>query len=389
MNIFLFTSVPVVPPWDQGDKNLAYMLAGALPQHRFRILTARDEPAPLGANLDLLPLYRTRNPSVLQKAHIYWRLLVQSAWGQASRAADLYHLMYRPHRLSSCLLKWLPEFHRLPTVHTMPATADGLPLSSDLFFAGRVVVLSQHGRQALERLGVRGVVHIPPGIEVDRWSILQGQQSSMRSRLGLSDGPLVLFPGHYGHGQGADVILRALPRIAARVPDVHVVFACRPRSLDDQARERVIRQTVARMGLSRHVHFYNTVADVRVLVGACDLVALPLQTMRDKLDIPTTLLESLAAGKPIVISDLAPMNELMGQSGDPTGSCDEVGRAVPPGDAAALADAIVELLQDSHLRHRMGKRGQAMVYDCYDMRRVADQYEKLYQELAACPRGPG
>jgi len=393
MNIFLMTSVPLVPPWDQGDKNLANMLASALPQHRFRVLTARDEPVPLGANLDLMPAYQTRNPTLIQKARVYGRLLLRPDANLCSKTndnlkaslrqytTDLYHLIYRPLGFSSWLLRRLPEFQRHPIVHTVPATADGRPLSRNLFFADRVVVLSEYGRQAMLRLGVSDVVRIPPGIDVPYWAALQGQQARMKSRLGLENEPLILFPGHYGPGQGADVMLRALPRIVERVPQARVIFACRARTPNDRAREMAVRQAIAQMGLSRSAYFYNTVADMQVLIGACDLVALPLQTLRDKVDLPTTLLEALAAGKPIVISDLAPMNELVKEAPHQAGSPAEVGLAVPPGDADALAQAMVELMRDGALRSQMGKRGQAKVYDCFDIRRVADQYDRLYQEV--------
>ena len=393
MNIFLMTSVPLVPPWDQGDKNLAYMLTSALPQHRFRVLTARNESVPLGANLDLMPAYRTRNPTLAQKARVYGQLLLRPDADPCAKkgdntktspgryATDLYHLIYRPLGLSSWLLRRLPEFQRHPVVHTVPATADGRPLSRNLFFADRVVVLSEYGRQAMLRLGVNSVVRIPPGIDVPYWAALQGQQARMKSRLGLEDEPLILFPGHDGAGQGADVMLRALPRIVAQAPRAHVIFACRARTPNDQAREITVRQAIARMGLSRSVHFYNTVADMQVLIGACDLVALPLQTMRDKVDLPTTLLEALAAGKPIVISDLAPMNELVREAPHQIRSPAEVGLAVPPGDADALAQAVVELMLDGTLRSQMGQRGQTKAYDCFDIRRIADQYDKLYQEI--------
>ena len=70
MNVSLITSVPVVPPWDQGDKNLAHMLARTMPQHRFKVMTARDEPIPLGENLDPRPVYLSRHPSLLEKAGV-------------------------------------------------------------------------------------------------------------------------------------------------------------------------------------------------------------------------------------------------------------------------------------------------------------------------------
>jgi len=372
MNVFMITSVPVVPPWDQGDKNLAYALTEALPHHRFRILTTYDGPVPAGANLEPEPIYQSRHPSFNQKVRVYWWLLHHPASVNSRAAPDLYHLIYRPYALSSWMCRLLPEFRRRPTLHTVPATADGRPLSHRLFFAHRLVVLSEHGRQALQRLGLANVVHIPPGIAVARWAALRSQTVRWKARLALADHPVLLFPGHYAPGYGADLMLHALPRIVAQVPDVRVIFACRLRSPGDRERERGIQQAVTRMGLAPVVRFYNTVADMRPLIGASDLTVLPLETMRDKVDIPTTLLESLAAGKPVVISDLPPMNELL--QGD-------VGLATPPGDAEALAQAIVALLKDAKLREHMGQRGQALVRERFDIHRVARQYERLYQEM--------
>ena len=386
MNIDLITSVPMVQPWDQGDKNLAYALTANLPQHRFRVLTARNEPAPEHENLDRRPVYRNRQPSLADKARIYrwllWQGLKPGARGNGVPASDLVHLIYQPFRLSSWLSRWLPDFRWRPTLHTVPSTSDSRPLTKSLFFADRVVALSDHGRRTLQQLGLKDVLHIPPGIEVDRWQALEGQGERWKARLGLDHHPTILFPGHYGPGQGAGVMLRALPLLTARVPDVRVVFACRLRSPRDKEREGVFRQAIQLLQLTENVRLYNTVVDMEQLIGASDLVVLPLETMHDKLDIPTTLLEAMAAGKPAIVSDLAPMTELVVGGGDGPVRGGDVGFAVPPGDAAALAEAMVALLVDGGLRHDMARRGQTLVRDRFDIRQMARRYEELYQEMA-------
>lgn len=387
MNVSLVTSVPVVPPWDQGDKNLARMLARAMPQHRFTVMTTRDEPSPPGENLDPQPVYRNIHPSLLEKAGVYWQLLSAtvpfgSAWEPGS-PPDLYHLVYQPYRLSSWLSRLLPEFRRRPTLHTVPATASGLNLGRDLFFADLVVVLSGYGRQALRQLGLENVVQIPPGIEVDPWQALQGQTEHLKARLGLAGHPVILFPGHYGPGQGAEMMLRALPTLAARVPTVRVLFACRIRSSDDRERETAFRQAIDLMRLTKNARFFRTVHEMQALIGASDLVVLPLESMRDKVDIPTTLLEALAAGKPIVISKLPPMSELLADDEGDGSVQGEVGLTVPPGDAEALAQSVAALLTDPGMRERMGRRGQDLVRDRFDIRQVARRYDKLYKEMLA------
>lgn len=400
MNIFMLTSVPMVPPWDQGDKNLAYTLTTALPHIRFRIITAQGAPPPQGDNLDLEPRYLSGRPSLLQKAQIFrWlfsfsRQISSSHYpangshtstsrniAPVNQTPDLYHLIYRPYRLSSRLLSLLPELNHRPSIHTIPATADGHKLERHMFFARQIVVLSCFSQRALERLGVKNVVHIPPGINLDEWMHLADRGAEFKASLGLTGHPTLLFPGHYGPGQGSEVMLEALPDILNHVPEARIIFACRLRSNTDYERERAARRKIQDMGLTQAVRFLNTVADMHGLIGASDAVLLPLQTMRAKVDIPTTLLEALAAAKPVIISDIPPMNELLQRS---AGISETGGLTIPPNDSRALVAATVTLLENSDLRSCMGAYGQTLVKAKYDIRCIASQYEELYEEMAKC-----
>lgn len=375
MSVLLFTSVPLAPPWDQGDKNLAYSLGRALPQVNFKILTARGEASPPEANLQPLPLYTSRQPTLRQKAAVYRWLRGVNMQG------DLLHLIYRPFALSSWLLGRLPHLRR--SLHTVPATADERYLLPGLFFSRRVAAISAYGQQRLQRLGLPDVAHIPPGIFLDEWQPLAGRQAAHKAVLGLSGRTVALFPGHYGPGQGAGTLLEALPPVVRQAPQVVFLFACRLRSSGDRRREAGIRRRIEALGLSEHVRLYNTVPDMKALVGASDLLVLPLQTQRDKLDIPTSLLEAMAAGLPLVISDLAPMNEVLLDLGGSPARRDEdaPGLAFPSGDAAALAEALLALLQDAPLRARMGRCAQELAQERYDIFKSAGMYARLYAEM--------
>jgi len=395
MNVFMLTSVPMAPPWDQGDKNLAYTLTAALPNVRFRVITAQGAPPPQGDNLDLEPRYYSGRPTLIQKAQIFtWLLsfsrkhtsnghssLSDSDTEQVCQEPDLYHLIYRPFRLSSRLLNLIPVLKRHPTIHTIPATADGHPLKRHMFFARRIVALSQYGKKRLQHLGVENVIHIPPGINLDEWMPLTDQSENHKLRLGLVGHPVLLFPGHYGMGQGSEVMLEALPGIISRFPEARIIFACRLRSNQDFQSERATRLKIQKMGLEHTVRFYNTVADMHSLIGASDIVLLPLQTMRGKVDIPTTLLEALAAAKPVIISDIPPMNELLLR---PDRIADLGGLTIPPGNSHALVKATTLLLESHELRTCMGACGQRMVRMQYDIHCIASRYEELYEEMAKC-----
>jgi glycosyltransferase involved in cell wall biosynthesis len=388
MKVFVITSVPLTPPWDQGDKNFAYLLTGALPHINFGVITSLEGPDPLGANLSLKPLYKDRHPSLLQKARVFSWLLSRTRNGtngsngidNDQKTTDLYHLIYRPNQLSSQIFKVLPEFHRKPTLHTMPATAGNQYKGSSLFFADRVVALSEYGKRFLECSGVKNVIHIPPGIDVEVWAALQDQSDHLKDYLGLTGHPVLLYPGHFGPGYGAEEILKALPRIIHEVPELRLIFACRPRSKSDLKREIAYRQAIEQMGLIQAVRFYNTVDDMYTLVGASDALVLPLQTMQDKVDIPTSVLEAMAAGKPVVITNIPPMCEVF-KGENHSYISEKGGMMVPPGDATALAQALITLFREKEMRDHMGKHGQALVRRCFDIHKIAQRYEILYHEL--------
>lgn len=373
MKLSLITSVPLNPPWDQGDKNFAYALARAMPQHMFEVLTNRNAPSPPGSNLHRQPLFTSARPSLKQKAAVYvhfWR-------HRDSARADLYHFIYRPYALSSWLARFVPAFRQRPTVHTVPATAGPDRLDENLLFARSVVAQSRHGQRRLQALGLEDVRYIPGAIHVRPWAAVAGRAASLKTALGLAGHPTVLFPGHYGPGYGADVLLEALPHILRIVPQARFIFACRPRQTGDAEREEEARRKLQDAGMLHAVQFYNTVEEMQRLVGAADLTVLPLETMHDKVDIPTTLLESLAAARPVVISDIPPMNELIAEEDG------DVGRLVAPGDAQGLAEAVVELLEEEPVRCQMGARGQALMFARHDVAAVAAQYERLYRKLSS------
>lgn len=370
MHITLITSIPLNPPWDQGDKNLGYSLARALPQFRFGALTAPGLAQPGGENLELQPIFRSRRPGLAQKARVFAWLL---AGAKAKMHTDLYHLIFRPERLSSWLLARLPEFRRRPTLQTVPATSQAGLADGSLFFAQRVVALSEAGRRVIERAGGRNVTHIPPGVDAARWEGLACRSELYKARLGLGGRLALLYPGHYGRDYGLDILLDALPRILLDSPGAALLLACRPRQPGDHARREATRARLSDAGLLQDVRIFDTVEDMSALIGASDVVVLPFTTMRDKVDIPTTLLEALAAGKPAVIADIAPMNELI-HAGGP-------GMATPPQDAAALAEAVSALLRDAGLREQMGRQGQAYIRQRHDINLVAAQYAKLYREM--------
>jgi glycosyltransferase involved in cell wall biosynthesis len=86
-----------------------------------------------------------------------------------------------------------------------------------------------------------------------------------------------------------------------------------------------------------------------------------------------TLLEAMALGVPVVVTDVGAMAEVVRQAG--------CGIVVPPDDELALADALGKVLSDPALRDRLGRAGRAAATERYDCGRTIDDLVQVYEEV--------
>ncbi|HDN78875.1 MAG TPA: DUF3492 domain-containing protein [Chloroflexi bacterium] len=91
---------------------------------------------------------------------------------------------------------------------------------------------------------------------------------------------------------------------------------------------------------------------------------------------PYTVLESMSCGRPVVATDVGGVREAL----------EGFGVLVPPRDPQALADGIVQLLEDDELRHRLGRLAREEVLAKFRLSGFIEAYRKLYQELVESAR---
>ena len=87
------------------------------------------------------------------------------------------------------------------------------------------------------------------------------------------------------------------------------------------------------------------------------------------------LIEASACGRPVVAADVGGVAEVV------TGGIS--GTLIRPGEISAIAEAVIELLQDSQLRAQMGRRGRILVQHRFDMYSWAKQLAAVYVEAKA------
>jgi glycosyltransferase involved in cell wall biosynthesis len=136
---------------------------------------------------------------------------------------------------------------------------------------------------------------------------------------------------------------------------------------------------VARLGLAQHVTFLGLVSrtDLSALLARTDVVVLPSYWE----GLPVSLIEALSAGKAIVASRVGGNPELVADGVN--------GLLVPPGDAPALAQALLSLFSDPERVRRMGQASrERFAAGEFAPAAVAAQHLAAYQRAIAARRLP-
>jgi glycosyltransferase involved in cell wall biosynthesis len=129
----------------------------------------------------------------------------------------------------------------------------------------------------------------------------------------------------------------------------------------------VLTDLVEQAGLSKRIRFHGRLTrdEISRLLLDADVLTAPSVPTRDgrREGIPVVLMEAMGSGVPVIASNLSGIPELVN---------DQVtGTLVPPGDSAALADALERYLKDLELRHRLGRAGREKVVKEFDLNQNA------------------
>ena len=228
----------------------------------------------------------------------------------------------------------------------------------------RIVAVSEFQRQWALRQGIGTpdqVIAIPNGVPVERARPTKARED-IRGELGVGDAFVVLSTGRLARQKGLEFLVRAAAALRD-LPDLEVLLA------GDGPLEQQLSTLVSELQLERTVTLLGHRSDIGDLLAAADLVVLP--SLWEGLSI--SLLEAMAAGKPVVTTTLGGNVEVTNDG--------ETAVLVPPKDPVSLASAIRKLAGDVSLRARLGRRGQEVQRERYTMRRMIDAYLDEYDRL--------
>jgi glycosyltransferase involved in cell wall biosynthesis len=199
-----------------------------------------------------------------------------------------------------------------------------------------------------------------------------GSRERARRSLGIpSDRHVLLVMARLEQRKGHAVLLDAIPLLPPQIRDRLLVLIAG----DGPEQDALHAQAVA-LNIGGCVQFLGHREDRWSLYAAADIIVLPSISHED---MPIVIIDAMAASRPVVATRVA---------GIPEQVIDDVtGRLVPPGDPAALSDAIAAVLADDEGRARMGSAARERYEANYTPRGFVDAYRRLYAAVLARKRG--
>jgi glycosyltransferase involved in cell wall biosynthesis len=299
-------------------------------------------PAPLGR----LWSWIRRERFQVVHSHLYWANLAARLAGRSAGAVAVINSHHGTDAWLSASRRW----------------AD----SSTASLADRIVACSEAVRRRAVEIGLpeEKVVTVPNGIQVDRFRD-GSRRTLIRGALGLlPDQPVVGTVGRLDEPvKGLAVLLEAMERVAERSPRAVCLF------VGEGPARSGLEAAVRRRGLTEKVRFLGERRDVPDLLHAFDLYVQPSILEGFGLSV----LEAMAAGKAVVASRAGGLPEVVEDS--------VTGTLVPPGEPAALASAILALLEDPVVRARMAEQGLSRARERFPLERMVRGWTDLYREV--------
>jgi glycosyltransferase involved in cell wall biosynthesis len=211
------------------------------------------------------------------------------------------------------------------------------------------------------------VVH--PGIEPPQLSREVGL--ALRRRMSIADEAVVFgIVGRLQPWKGQDRFLTALAELRRRRHDVHgIVVGSDAYDLSPEY-ARYVQSLARELALAEHVHFTGQVDDALPYIAGMD--ALVSASAPEPFGL--VLLEAMALGVPVVAVDLGGPAEIVEQN--------RSGLLVSRNEPQLLADALERLVQDDHLRRRLGEGARERYLDRFVAARMADSLQSKLEDLA-------
>lgn len=272
----------------------------------------------------------------------------------------------------------------LPTLHTLycpiPETGGRVRLpgvhsivkhwANQLDWRGGI---SENVTASMVNYGMQNVGQIRPAVDIGRFSPNK-EIMSIRKKMGLkADDLVVLFVGNAKPQKNAIGVLRAVHEIRGNFPAIKLVVTTELKHSSSDVDLARLAEVVRELELESCVIQMGIINDMPILMRACDVLVAPFFDSYGPSDYFMVALEAMACGKPVVVSRVGGMPEIISN---------EVGRLVDPHDISSIASGLSIFLADKALRLRTGFNARVYVEQYFHPDKNVSAYQDIYRRIS-------
>lgn len=256
------------------------------------------------------------------------------------------------------------------TVYTAHGTYSAKKLGDSRFGRylplDRVIAVSEDSRKAAlaaGRIRPQDVETLPNGIDTGLFEV-EVDVAAIKRELGITEGiPVLGIVARLSWEKDHKTLLDAMARLNSSGTRAFLVV------VGGGPMEKELKDHMEEIGITESVFFLGERSDVPRLLQVFDVFVLSSTTE----GLSLTLLEAMAAGLPVVATDVGGNSEVVVEG--------ETGNLIGPGDSAAMADTLAKLIGNEDRVRSMGERGRERVNEKFSLKAMVRRYESVYEEI--------
>ena len=248
----------------------------------------------------------------------------------------------------------------------------------------KIIAITKNIKHSLIKAGISEdrIADIPLGINTSLYNpSVSGANVREKYNIDL-DQPTLLYIGNLTRIKGLPVLTDAFNIIVKKIPDVKLLMVlnmpperyAKPEKLDvDMELIFKIKEQIKHYGLEDNIIPLGLLDNMPQIMAASDVFITPFLNTVGVVDYPTSLLEAMAVGKPVIATRVGGIPEIVKNK--------ENGMLVEPNNVDELVNAIMYMLNNKEEAKNMGKEGAKIISEKFRLEIVVEELERIYEEV--------
>ena len=248
----------------------------------------------------------------------------------------------------------------------------------------KIIAVTGNVRYSLTKAGIieNRIAEIPLGINTELYNQNVSGDDVRKSCNIDPDQPTLIYVGNLTIQKGLSVLIDALNIVTKEIPNIKLLMVlnmpleryAKPDKLDvDMGQIFKIKEKIKQYGLEDNIIPLGLLDNMPQVMAASDVFVTPFLNTVGIVDYPTSMLEAMAVGKPVIAARVGGIPEIVKHK--------ESGMLVEPNNVNELVDAIIYMLNNEEGAKNMGKEGAKIISEKFGLEIVVKELERIYGEV--------